>query len=1029
MNFNFLKSKKQSANRGRSSSVNKEKMARSNTLNRSLEKRRGTIVNSRQVQKAKRLASSPKSLRKRIIFNLKPRNIYHYWFSREGLIMALKLTGLGIFLFSVIIGIIFIYAQKNMPAIKTLYGKNLSGSISYYDRTGKTLLWQDYNAINRIPIPTNQMPSSIRNATVAIEDKKFYHEGALDILGTLRAAVHDAIHMGHQLQGGSTITEQLVKLNENWIGKVTIFRKMKEVILAVELSREYSKATILTGYLNIAPYGGVDYGIQAAAEDYFGIPASKLSLAQSAMLAGIPQSPAYYSPRSPSFSKSALLGRQHYILTLMQQQGYISKAQEAAAKAVNVLAEVKPATGRYANIHAPYFVMMAKQQLQKQFGATTANQGGWKVITTLSEPQQQKAQQLVAQNYNNVLKAGADEEATVVENVPTGQVTALVGGVNFYNPNFGQINYANLRINPGSTYKLYDYTSLINSTNAGAGSVLYDIQQPLPGYPCTNKALPLNGGNCLYDYDFHYPGPLPIRYAFAGSRNVPAVKAMLIAGEAKTIALSKAMGLTSGYKCYANSARTIPTTCYGSAAIGEGGYLRLNQSVNGFATDARLGNYVPQTFILKIQNSFGKNIYTWKQPPVDQVVKPDTAYIIDNILSDPGASYLPGSCSATNCTPLSSFGFKFQHTNGWDVAIKTGTTHADATGLMMGMTTQYAVGSWVGYHTATKPITPQYGGLEGLTEPLTRGMITYLTQNQKPINWTAPPGIKIRPAFVFTHPNHYYYGWTYPSPSMDIYPSWYKSPAAGKATYRVDIVSKRLATSCTPPLAIQTIGSNYNANVFSIDTFVNTGSTGSQYNTSKYDNVHNCTDAKPTINIQSNSVACNNGSCSFTVGVQQGTHPLSSPSFPMKINALVNNRVIPASCSFNPGVGTTNPPNAATGNCTFAYNTPGQQQVSAQVVDSVLYTGQSAPVTIDIPGITSPASGATIQGNNVTISWTGSGSDSFVVNASGPGNPNCSAGGGSTSCQLNNLSPGSYTITVDDTTNNEYSPPITINVQ
>lgn len=996
---------------------------RSPKINEALAKRKGLAVKDPKVHKALRLAGSPKELSKALLFRLRPENIYHYWFSREGFIMALKLLGLGIVFTSVVIGIVFIYAQKNMPAIRSLYGKNLSGSISYYDSTGKTLLWRDYNAINRVPIQTNQMPSYIRNATVAIEDKKFYHEGAIDIFGTLRAAVHDVIHFGHGLQGGSTITQQLVKLNENWTGQVTIFRKMKEMILAIELAREYSKSTILTGYLNIAPYGGVDYGIQAAAEDYFHIPASQLSLAQSAMLAAIPQSPAYYSPRSSTFSKSALVGREDYILTLMQQQGYINKSQEAAAKKVNVVAEVQPPVGKYSNIIAPYFVMMAKQQLQQKFGATTATQGGWKVITTLNMAQQTEAQNLVASNYNNTVRAGGNEEAMVVENAPTGMVTALVGGTNFYNKNYGQLNYATLRINPGSTYKLYDYTSLINSTNAGAGSVLYDSQQPLPGYPCTNKALPLNGGNCLYDYDFKYPGALPIRYAFAGSRNVPAVKAMLIAGEAKTIALSKAMGLTSGYNCYANSARTKTTTCYGSAAIGEGGYLRLNESVNGFATDARLGNYVPQTFISKIYNAYNKPIYQWTQPKPQQVVKPDAAYIIDNILSDPGASYLPGACGPVNCTPLSSFGFKFQRTNGWDVAIKTGTTHADDTGLMMGMTSQYVVGSWVGYYTATKPLTPKYGGLEGLTEPLTRGMITYLTNNQKPQNWVQPPGIKLRPAYVLSHPNNFYYGWQYPSPSMDIYPSWYHQPSASKNNYNIDIVSRRLATTCTPTLAQRTIGANYNANVFSIDTFVNNTANTSIYNTTKYDNIHNCNDAKPTITLQSNTVPCTNGTCSFNVSILQGTHPLSSAAFPMKINAIIGSRAIPASCNFNPAITTSNPPSGSSGTCSFSFNGSGAQQFSAQIIDSVLYTGQSSSTTLNIPQISSPANNSSSANNNLTINWTGNQSDSFNVSLSGQTNASCSANG-TTSCNINNLPAGSYTITVEDLSNKESSPSI-----
>ncbi len=895
----------------------------------------------------------------KILYRFKPQNIYNYWFSLRGLLTVLKLIGLGVLAGIILFVIAYINIGENLPPIRSLYGTNMNGSIRYYDRTGKVLLWTDYNAVNRTPVQGSAMSSYVRNATVAIEDKSFYHEGPIDYLGILRSAVHDILNLGSGLEGGSTITQQLVKLNEGWIGNVTVFRKIKEVILAYDLSNEYSKSTILTGYLNIAPYGGVDYGVAAASEDYFNIPPSQLSLAQSAMLAAIPQSPAYYSPRSPYFNLQALDARKNYILSLMEQQGYITQKQEKSAIAVNVVSEVKPSTGLYSNMVAPYFVLTAKNQLQKQFGATTAKEGGWNVITTLSVPQQNQAQQLVANNYNNVVKAGGNEEAVVVENAPTGQVTALVGGTNFYNPNYGQINYATTMINPGSTYKLYDYTALINDNSVGAGSVLYDIQQPLPGYPCTNKALPLNGGNCLYDYDFQYPGPLTVRYAFAGSRNVPAVKAMLINGESKTISLSEAMGLKSGYNCYANSARTIKTTCYGSAAIGEGGFLRLNESVNGFATDSRLGNYVPQTYILKITDASGKTVYQWKQPKPNQVVKPDAAYIVDNILSDPAASYLPGYCGSFNCSPLSSFGFKFQHTNGWDVAVKTGTTHNDESGLMMGMTTQYVVGSWVSYYTTTKPLTPHYGGLEGLTEPLTRGMITYLTQNQKPINWTPPAGIQTLPAYVVNNPPAavlgHYYGWIYPSPSTDIYPSWYTPPKLSGTSQTIDKVSKLLADSCTPALARETITNN-SASLFSVDTFYNGGSLSS---VTGVDNVHLCNDVMPSVSI-TQTTCDTTDKCNVTVQITQGTHPLtggSYTSFPAGTISLFDN---------GKSIQTINIPNGVTSPYMAVFNgatLPVGSVITAQVVDSVLDSGTSTPVTVSAsmttttttPTTTSPA--------------------------------------------------------------------------
>ena len=902
-------------------------------------------------------AKSPKD-KKTIIWH----RIKNYWFNRKGAIKLLKIAGIGIAGMFVIMVALVLYFIHSTPHISNLYAQKLGGSITFYDRTGKTVLWQDYSDIKRVPVNSNQIANYMKEATVAIEDKHFYTDSGFNVTSIIRAGLHDVLHLGHGLQGASTITEQVAKLNEGWADPLTIPEKIKEIILGAELSSQFTKSQILTAYLNIAPYGNIEYGVQSASEDYFHEPASKLSLAQAAFMAAIPQAPTVYSPySSPQFNPaasvnyfdpSALLARQHYVLDQMVSLNYITPAQAAAAKAVNILGQVQPLTPKFQNVQAPYFVLAAKQQLEKQLGTRILKSGAWKVITTLNIAQQNEAQNLVQNNLSNVMLDGADEEAMVVENVPTGQVTALIGGVNFNNPVDGQINYAMIPINPGSTYKLYDYTALINdNNNVGAGSVLYDVQQPLPGYPCTNKALPLNGGNCLYDYDFQYPGPLSLRYALAGSRNVPAVKAMLINGEQKTISLSEKMGLTNGYNCYANAAQTIKTTCYGSAAIGEGGYLDLYQNVNGFATDSRLGNYIPQTFILKVTNASGQAVYQWKQPQPSQVVKPDAAYIIDNILSDPNASYLPGRCSATNCTPISSFGWKFQHTNGWDVAIKTGTSHGDETGLMMGMTTQYAVGSWVGYHTATKPLISHYGGLEGLTEPLTRGMITYLTANQKPVNWQQPAGIKRLPAFVVNNPPAqvlgHYYGWVYPSPSTDLYPSWYTGNPSHSGVV-IDKVSGLLATSCTPPLAKEYISS---ISAFSIDTFYNSNNLSGSIPKAS-DNIHNCSDAGPSISIT--SVTCDdvNGkdNCSVNITADRGTYPLSGGSYitsPAGSITFMDNGQsveivdIPANTSpYQTSVQINGLPNAST--------------LTARIVDSVLYSNTSAPVSINTSSTTSP---------------------------------------------------------------------------
>ena len=490
-------------------------------LNSSLADRRKAKKQSRAAARAEYLSTLPKERWKRIAYRLQPKRVAAYWFSREGGIMALKIVGVSIVVcFFLTVGL-FAYFRKDLPKIKDISGSNLGGSITYYDRTGNIVLWQDYDAVKRIPVKGDQISDYLKHATIAIEDKNFYKQGAFDIRGIMRAGVNDVFGRSDTLQGGSTITQQLVKLNENWTNDRTISRKVKELILAVEMEREYTKNDILTGYLNIAPYGGIEYGAETAARDYFGSDAKSLTLPQAAMLAAIPKSPSRLSPytsqrfnpaASGTFNEDALLGRQHYILDLMAEQGYITKAQAEEAKQVDVLSQIKPLSSKYSNMKAPYFVLAAKHELEEKYGAETVARGGWKVTTTLDMDLQTSAESLVTKNLSNVKSYKGDTEAMAGEDVKTGQMVMLVGGPDFNNKEFGELNYAQLNISPGSSFKPYDYATFIeNHTNAGAGSVLYDVQSPIPGYPCTNKNRPKDGGNCLTDYDFRYPGALSIR--------------------------------------------------------------------------------------------------------------------------------------------------------------------------------------------------------------------------------------------------------------------------------------------------------------------------------------------------------------------------------------------------------------------------------------------------------------------------------------------------------------------------------------
>lgn len=952
-------------------------------INRSFGERFVAMKEGKSLRKVQRLKGLPKSRVKRLLWKLQPKRLAEYWFSRDGAIMALKIAGIGILVMFIFTLGIFAYFRKDLPDI-SVTGNNLGGSISYYDRTGKTLLWQDYNAVKRVPVKGDEISQYLKDATVAIEDRDFYNHRGFDIKGIVRAGVNDLVHHG-STQGGSTITQQLVKLNLDWTQQRSVVRKVKELILAVELERSYTKADILTGYLNAAPYGGVDQGVQAAAADYFHEKPSQLTLGQAAMLAAIPKSPTAYSPYSGDyFDKKAFLDRQHYILDVMVQTHKITKAQSDAAKKEDVLAEVHPQETKYAGIKAPYFVLAAKNELDKKFscsnGAGCNKVGGWKVITTLDMNLQTKAEELVASNYANVSRYGADEEALVAEDVKTGQMAALVGGTDFTNVDHGEINYAQINISPGSSFKPYDYTALIeNGTNVGAGSVLYDIQQPLPGYPCTNKAIPFvngvaTGGNCLQDYDFRYPGPLTLRYAMGGSRNVPAVKAMLTVGTNKVITMADGlMNAPGAYKCFNPGVDVNTATakdeapCYGASAIGDGAYVHLDQHVNGLASLARLGQSFPQTYILKIEAAASsKPIYQWKQPKtgdenVKQVVRPDAAYIVDNMASDPNASYLPAGF------------YKWHNYNGWKTGIKTGTTNNGFDGLMMGWNTQYAVGAWVGYHTRNQPL---HNFMEVLTTPLTKGLMTYALDSlhTTPVNWTQPSDIKTAPAYVVS--SHVGIGSVEPSPSTDLYPSWYVSKNNGNTNQTIDKVSNKIATTCTPNLAKQNQGGNSAANAFSVDIY--NGAAGGTSPQGGSDDVHSCSDSPPSVAsvfidgqdvTDGGSATCSSGG-SITTTVNAGTHPLSDATyaqFPGTVNLLVGGQVIQTKA-------VSDSPSTVTFPC--AGSGSGSQTVSIQVIDSVLYDATSPGATVDFLAVAQPLTLTTVTQTNA--SWTG-GSGTYTV--------------------------------------------------
>lgn len=960
-------------------------------LNRSLTGRLQARKDARLRKKAAYLSTLPKGRFQRTLYRLHPKRQVKYWFSRQGGIMALKIAGIGsLAAFLLLIGV-FAYFRKDLPNLRDISGNNIGGSIQYYDRTGQILLWEDYDAVKRTPVKDENIAQTLKDAAVAIEDKDFFEHGGFDVRGIARAGVNNTLGQGTQ-QGGSTITQQLVKLTQDWSKDRTYTRKVKELILSVELERSYTKDEILQGYLNAAPYGDITYGVEAAMQDYFNKSAKDATLDEAAFLAAMPQSPTYYSPYGARYDREALIGRQHYILDLMAEQGMITAKERDAAKKVDTIASIKPRQPKYDGIIAPWFVLTAKGQLLAN-RPETIKVGGMKVTTTLDMSKQKLAEEEVAEGMKRVNRQGGDTAAFVAEDVKTGQVVALVGGSDFNNPEFGRNNYARLKLPPGSSYKPYDYAALIEHTDsAGAGSVLYDTPGPLPGYPCTTG--PRKGGNCAVNYDFRYPGPLTLRYALGGSRNIPAMKAMLTVGVEKTIATSKKLMQSPGtaegeargdYKCYQNEILTKEAPCYTAAAIGDGAFLKMDEHVHGFATLSRNGLNIPQTYILKIEDSSGKVVEEWKPSAGVQAVRDETAYIVSDMISDPRASYLAR---------------KTHNYRGWEFGFKTGTTNDSKDGWMLGMSTQYAAGVWVGYHDRTRELS---GFMETMTQPIVAGWMQEAHKDLEPVDRPKPAGIQTLPAFVVR--NHVGVGSIEPSPKTDLFPSWYKktSPNTRQA---IDIVSNKLATDCTPPRAKQN-ASGAVANEFSTDRF--NGTAGAS--TSQKDDVHKCEDAKPRVSLAVSGTAPN---FTFTATVAQGTHPISSDRFPGKVNFMVDGNVIR---SFSVGSSPS----------TFRFNYPsnlsGNHEVSVDVVDSVLYDARdaktvnfgSAPISSNagIISLSTSLKGEDSENPTTLFTWSNGGGEVTIYRVAGS-QPLCKgpADGG---CEVQRTSapPGTEVIAKD----------------
>lgn len=859
-----------------------------------LSARRKQKADAKSRRKAEYLATLPKNPVKRFLYRLHPKRLAAFWFSREGGILALKIAGVSLILLAILIGGLFAYYRHELNAISPQeLAKRVQTTVTrYYDRNG-VLLWEDKgDGDYKLVVQSNEINDNMKKATVAIEDKDFYKHAGVSPSGILRSVFNN--FTGGDTQGGSTLTQQLIKQvfladEASKRGINGIPRKIKEIILAIEVERMYNKDQILTLYLNESPYGGRRNGVESASQTYFGKSAKDLSLPEAALLAGIPQEPGLFNPYNVDGHK-ALLDRQHEVLDKMAEQGMISKKEADDAKKVAILDTIKPEAPITAK--APHFVQMVKTQLEQELGTAVVGRGGLTVKTTLDYRAQEIVESAMSQLFASSLPRSAnfDNGAVTVVDVKTGQVIAMQGSRDYNYPGYGKVNATQAFIQPGSSIKPFVYSSLFkqkSGENYGDGSII-------PDTPIPQSMYKTDDGQSVQNFDFKFKGNIPIRSALAESRNIPAIKAMYLndkaSGNGDTINTIHALGDKS--YCTDGVDKQVGL----GAAIGSCG-LKQIEHVNTFATLARGGIYKPVATVLEVKNGQGQILKQFKDDGGKQVIDPQIPYLLEDILSDDAAR-----------APSFGRGASGLNVPGVKTATKTGTSNLGSKSKDLWMNSfspAVAMSIWVGNHD-TRAMSNALSSVVGPTVNKIVGPIhTQIYQKEgkwKPGDWfTRPAGIQTLNVNGRT----------------DIYPSWYQKPqAAAGQQMTFDSVSKKKATSCTPDRAksVQTV------QVFKDPVSgQQTLSAPDGYDATADDNVHHCDDVKPFVSVAASATGGNKVSISVTVN--QGTNGLQSLVVSADGNQIASQPV------------------SAPGTYTFTntFSSPGSHKISATIIDSALY--------------------------------------------------------------------------------------------
>ena len=616
-------------------------------------------------------------------------NVVFHNNKKEIFISSLAILGLFIFipLFT------YLYFANDLKTKDSIMNKNDTGVI-LLDRNDKPF-FTFYQAKQRTFVPLQDMPEHITEAAIASEDKDFYKHSGYSLPSIIRAFFLDLSH-GKILYGGSTITQQLVKnalLNSNR----NYLRKIQEVILSQEIERRYSKEEILEMYLNSVYFGEGAFGIENAAQNYFGKHAKEMTIAEQAFLAGILPSPSKFSPFSGDYEAGKI--RQDLVLQKMYEQKYITREEKEKAQKEKLT--FRPASASI-NATAPHFALMIRDELIKKYGEETIARSGFKIRTTIDLTWQKEAEKEVARHVETLKGNAATNGAAVVMDPKTGDVKALVGSKDWYDKQFGTVNMATTPRSVGSSFKPIVYAAALESHIITPATFLND------------SPITFTEGYKPQNYDRKFRGPVTVRRALSNSLNVPAVLVMQRVGLIDTLEKAKEMGITS----------LKEPSYYGSglSVVLGAGEVTLLEMTDAYSTFANNGIRPEPRTILAITDKSNKAIYTTKVT-TEQALQPQAAFLISSILSD-------------NKARSEVFGNVLNISR--PAAVKTGTAENYRDALTLGYTPNLVIGVWVG-NNDNQPMDTVAGSLGAA--PIWKNLMEKFTAGTKVEAFSPPTGI------------------------------------------------------------------------------------------------------------------------------------------------------------------------------------------------------------------------------------------------------------------------------------------------